>query len=219
MRSSTPGRPVVVVHGLWMPGPETILLRRRVARAGFAPRVFRYPSVRAPLADNAAGLAEMIEALGAPAVDLIGYSLGGLVALTMLERYRPAHEGRVVCLGSPFKGSMSAERLARVPGGGRLLGASLRELVERGGFTAWRGPQPLGVIAGSLNVSFARLLGRLPGVNDGTVTVEETRLAGAADHIVLPASHTTLMFSRAVADETIHFLCHGVFSRDARRDV
>ncbi len=211
MPNETP-RPVVVVHGLWMPGPETIVLRRRLGRAGFAPHVFHYATVETALADSAGGLADFVAALSAPAVDLVGYSLGGIVALTMLERFRPAHEGRVVCLGSPLRGSLSAERLSRLPGGERLLGRSLREFVARGGFGAWRGPQPLGVVAGSVPVSFARLLGRLPGANDGTVAVEETRLPGMADHVVVPASHTTLMFSRRAADQTIHFLRHGRFA-------
>ncbi len=211
-RGSRP-RPVVVVHGLWMPGPETAVLRRRLAAAGFAPHPFRYRSVAARLDDSAAGLAGLVDALGAPAVDLVGYSLGGVVVLAMLERVRPAHSGRVVCLGSPLRGSLSAERLARLPGGGRVLGAGMRDLVARGGFDAWRGAQPVGVVAGDLALSFGRLLGPLPGPNDGTVMVEETRLDGAADHIVVHASHTTLMFSRRVADETVHFLRHGAFSQ------
>lgn len=216
-QSSDGRRPIVVVHGLWMPGPETIVLRRRLSHAGFAPRVYRYRSVNARLDEAAAGLAELVGSIDAAGVDLLGYSLGGVVALTMLERYRPGHAGRIVCLGSPLKGSLSAERLVRLPGGGRVLGRAMRELVERGGFDAWRGAQPLGIIAGTLDVSFARLLGRLPAPGDGTVMVEETRLEGAADHVVVRASHTTLMFSRRAADETIHFLRHGTFSEHGAR--
>lgn len=205
-------RPVVVAHGLWMPGAETIVLRRRLAAAGFAPHAFKYHTVHASLAQSAAELDAFVDALDAPAVDLVGYSLGAIVVLTMLERLRPDHDGRVVSLGPPFKGSLAAERLARLPGGKRMIGPGLLEHAARGGFAAWHGRQPLGIIAGSLDWSFARLLGRLPGPNDGTVTVDETRLPGAADHIVVRATHTTLMFSRRVAAETVQFLRHGAFT-------
>ena len=45
----------------------------------------------------------------------------------------------------------------------------------------------------------------------GVVTVEETRLEGATDHLVVPLSHTALHFSRAVARQVQHFLRDGRF--------
>ena len=49
-------------------------------------------------------------------------------------------------------------------------------------------------------------------VLDGTVTVEESRLPGAKDHIVVSTSHTGMLFSAEVADQAAHFLQHGSFS-------
>ena len=48
---------VVYVHGLWMSGSESVLLRRRLERErGFRTQIFRYRSIRAPLETHAAAL-------------------------------------------------------------------------------------------------------------------------------------------------------------------
>ena len=55
------------------------------------------------------------------------------------------------------------------------------------------------------------LLGGLRGRHDGTVWVEETRVEGATDTLVVRASHTSLVLSRQVAGQVCHFLQHGRF--------
>ena len=42
--------------------------------------------------------------------------------------------------------------------------------------------------------------------SDGTVRVEETRLPGVSEHIVLPVSHTGMLFSDVVARAAARFL-------------
>ena len=60
----------------------------------------------------------------------------------------------------------------------------------------------------------------LTGDDDGVVTVSSTRLAGAADFLVLPVSHTFLMRNRQVLDCTLRFLEHGFFlSADKRQPI
>ena len=51
---------VVLVHGLWMPGAETLLLRRRLEAAGFPTRQFTYHSVAQDLRENARQLAACV---------------------------------------------------------------------------------------------------------------------------------------------------------------
>jgi pimeloyl-ACP methyl ester carboxylesterase len=209
--------PIVAVHGLWMRGASMAALRWRLEPKGFEVHAFSYPSVRAPLAANAAALAAFVERVPGDVVHLVGHSLGGVLILAMLEQCVPARLGRVVCLGSPFGGSVSAARLACWPGGRRLVGRCIGDLNVRGGFDAWRAPIEVGIIAGSVPLGAGRLLGRFSGPNDGTVAVAETRLRGAHDHIVLPVTHMALLWSAEVAKQIGIFLAHGRFDHAADR--
>ena len=66
----------------------------------------------------------------------------------LLESRRPPRLGRVVCLGSPLKGSRTAARLVRWPGGQRLIGRCLAEVHARGGFACWPPGVEVGSVAG-----------------------------------------------------------------------
>ena len=63
-----------------MNGLESFLLRDRLARAGFEPSVFRYPSLHASLADVTAALSARLRSFDGK-VHLVGHSLGGVVVL------------------------------------------------------------------------------------------------------------------------------------------
>lgn len=205
---------VIVVHGVWMPGTETILLRRRLDARGFHCHLFRYHSLAADLDQNATQLARFVEDVPGDTVHFVGHSLGGVVILWMLQRNPPQRLGRVVCLGAPLNGSATARTLEAHPGTRAAVGKSLAELTALGGLSAWTGESPLGIIAGEASLGVGKLVARLPRPNDGTVSVEETRLAGAIDHIVMPASHMSLLWSKPVADQVAHFLVHGRFQRE-----
>lgn len=203
---------VVLVHGLWMPGFETTLLRLRLARAGYATYLFRYSTVREGLAANAARLAEFVRTIPHAKVHLVGHSLGGVVILTMLRQHGFERVGRVVCLGSPLCGSRAAEAFARWPGGTRMLGRCMCELIAAHGLPPWDGRVDVGVIAGNLPLAFGRLVCAFDGPNDGTVAVAETELRGARAHMTVPTTHFGLLYSARVSRAVITFLEHGTFN-------
>ena len=78
---------------------------------------------------------------------------------------------------------------------------------------SWRAPRELGVIAGRRSAGMGRLFADLPAPNDGTVSVDETRLAGAKEHIIHDVSHTGMLMSAVVADSLVKFLATGSFGR------
>lgn len=203
---------IVTVHGLWMGGAAMGVLRRRLEPAGFTVHEFSYSSIACSLRDCTDALAEFVERVPGDTVHFVGHSLGGVLICALLERALPARIGRIVCLGSPFKGSKTAARLMRWPGGRHLVGKCLVDVNARGGFEAWRAGVEVGCIAGRLPFGAGRLVGPFREPNDGTVAVDETMIAGLADHIVLPVSHVALLWSARVAGEVQHFLERGRFS-------
>jgi pimeloyl-ACP methyl ester carboxylesterase len=182
------------------------LLARRLSHAGFAPERIGYASVRG---GPAVAIGDLERAARGAPCHVVAHSLGGLVTLAALERNPELPIQRVVCLGSPLCGSAAADGLAKLPVVGATLGRS-RELL-RDGCRPWQGRAQVGMVAGDRALGLGRVLGRFDGDSDGTVAVAETRLAGLADHIVVPASHSGLMFSPAAARQVIAFLRDGPF--------
>ena len=194
-----------------MNGLESLLLRRRLSRAGFVPSIFRYPSTRANIEMAADSLASTLHAFGEEPVHLVGHSLGGLVILEAFDRHEGLPDGRIVLLGSPVRGSVAARAVAAWPIGPRILGRLAADSLVSPRARTWKGRQSLGVIAGTLSAGFGRLVSDLPVPNDGTVAVEETRLDGMSDHLVLPVTHTGMLLSTEVANHVARFLDLGNF--------
>jgi pimeloyl-ACP methyl ester carboxylesterase len=207
---------IVYVHGLWQRGAESIWLRRRLTQDLQADaRVFSYPSVVADGTANARALAAFLAAVRADTLHVVGHSLGGLVILkafdaepAMAPRWPP---GRIVLLGSPVRGSRTAQNLARLPFGKKIMGVCVGEELLAPRERRWNGSREIGVIAGDLGIGLGRLVGPLEGASDGTVLIEETRLEGAADRVILRVSHTGMLFSAAVARAAGAFLNTGRF--------
>jgi len=205
---------VVYVHGLWMTGLEGAVLRRRLARllAADTP-LFSYLSVGVGISANARSLAQRLRRVRADTLHLVGHSLGGVVICKMFEETggESLPPGRVVLLGSPVAGCRAAHRLARYRLGKLIMGRGVREelLVDRD--RRWAYGRDLGVIAGSLSVGLGRIVNVHPGSSDGTIYVDETRIPGMKEHLVMPVSHSGLPFSAAVARQTAAFLRSGRF--------
>lgn len=200
---------VVLVHGLWMPGAEMVLLHRRLGTAGFQTHQFSYRSVLDGVEANARRLAEFLHSVPGETVHLIGHSLGGVITVKALQDKPIERIGRIVCLGAPLQGSRAARAVARLPGGRWLIGKSMPAFLGNA-VDPWTAPMDLGLIAGSSPVGGGQLLG-LASPHDGTIAVEETRLEGATEHIVVRVSHLSMLWSRAVANQVVSFLESGRF--------
>jgi pimeloyl-ACP methyl ester carboxylesterase len=203
---------IVYVHGLWLTGVESAWLRRRLALAlDCEAHAFHYRSVTATVGEAVEALREFIIGLNADAVHLVGHSLGGIVLLRLLESFTAVPPGRVVLLGSPVNGSCVARGLACWRLGSAVLGRMVEVELLQAPQRRWEGGRDLGLIAGSQSLGLGRVVAELPHPNDGTVAVVETELPGATDRIVLPVSHTGMLFSAEVVRQTACFLRHGRF--------
>jgi len=208
---------VILVHGLWMHGVVMALMRRRIAHCGYRAVSYSYPSMRLTLAENAERLAQFCRDVcrdgGASRLHFVGHSLGGPVILRMLERATDLDIGRIVLAGPPFVGSFAAHRFARLPGGRKALGRSMPEWLESAR-PSGRERCEIGVIAGDVSIGLGTLIvPDLPRPSDSVVSVAETRMPGARDHIVLNVSHATMLISAAVVEQICAFLRTGAFSR------
>ena len=205
---------VIYVHGLWFSGREAWPLRARLARALNAEvRAFTYRSVGATISANSAALKECLARISCDTLHLVGHSLGGVVIMDLFRNAPPLAPGRILLLGSPLQGSEAARALYRLPFGKALLGRGVAEQVLHAPPRRWDGRRDLGIIAGRAPFGVGRLVARFNGANDGTILVAETRLEGASDPLVLPVTHTGLLFSRDVARQGASFLRDGRFVR------
>ncbi|NIJ68146.1 alpha/beta fold hydrolase [Xanthomonas sp. 60] len=200
---------VLLLHGIWNARAWVGPLAWRLRAQGFRVESFGYPSV---LGGPGIAVPLLLQHLrGRGKVSLVGHSLGGLVALETLRQAPELPVARVVCLGSPLRGSGTARRLAQ-HGMAAALGRSGELLRE--GLQDWDGTAKVGLIAGCVPHGLGSLLGALDGDSDGTVALSETQLPGLADHCVVRCSHSGLVFSADAARQTAHFLRHGRFSAE-----
>jgi len=214
---------VVLVHGLGRTSASMIVLRTRLKRAGFRVVNFGYPSTSEELevlVDRLERAAATYRADAEGTLHFVTHSMGGVLVRSYLERVAAELSGRVVMLSPPSQGSEIIDAFAD----SRLLRAVLgpagaRLGTDSGGVAQELGPIDfsLGIIAGdkSINPIGSWLF---PGPNDGKVSVERAQLDGAADFLVLPATHTFIMNRGDVAEQVVHFLKEGAFQNAGSTD-
>ena len=212
----TNGDSVVLLHGLGRTPWSFLLTRRRLAAAGFRAVGIRYPSRRRPIEDLARVVAARLPAVSDGRLHFLTHSLGGIIVRQLLGQARPENLGRVVMLCPPNQGSRLAERLRPNPlfrfatgPAGQQLGAANE------GPIADLGPVDFetGIITGVRRANPLRRLIR--GESDGKVAVDEAKVDGMADFLVVPCGHTFIMNDPTVMDQAIHFFRHGRFARSS----
>jgi pimeloyl-ACP methyl ester carboxylesterase len=207
------GEAVVYVHGLWMSGGESLLLRRRLSREfGMDVHPFRYATASSTMTEITSRLQSFVRGLEASRLHFVGHSLGGLVIYRFLERYPQQPPGRVVFLGTPSVASRAAVQAAHIRLVASAMGRSVQDELLRPRDRRWKTDRELGIIAGTRALGVGQFLARFEEDCDGTIGVSETQLPGATDHITLPVSHLGMLVSSRVAKETGAFLQDGRFS-------
>ena len=132
----------------------------------------------------------------------------------VLRHFAAAHPekitGRIVTFGTPHQGSRAAQRVFRLGLKTPVLGGAYRDALD-GGTPDLPEHIELGSIAGNKQLGLGRVLG-LHGEHDGTVLVSETRCPNMRDHVILPVSHSGMLFKHITAEQTATFLREGQFN-------
>ncbi len=201
---------VVLLHGLGRSRTAMEAMRTSLEDAGFAVAAVGYPSTRQSISEHAEGLGQLLDNLDdVRHVSFITHSLGGIVVRAALaDEELPWRKrmklGRVVMLAPPSRGSELARELAHFSPFQTLAGPSALELTtELKSIPA--PPCPFGIVAASRE-NDSGLNPFIDGDDDGIVSVEETKLEGAADHLTVKGIHTLIMNDRDVIAATVRFL-------------
>lgn len=198
---SRPPELVVLVHGMGRTPLSMVPLARTLEHAGYRVLNWGYSSTCCGIDELGAQLQRDLEAhpaWGSTRVHFVGHSLGSVLIRWVLARpERPAAMGHVVMLAPPNQGSHAADRLSSG------LGWLLKPLPELR-TDAMRS-------ASSLAIPEEIPVGVIAGRYDGKVSVEETYLPGMDARVVVPATHSFLMFRQDVRRLVVDFLREGRF--------
>jgi pimeloyl-ACP methyl ester carboxylesterase len=210
---------VILLHGLCRTSRSMVPMERALVKSGYHVLNVDYPSRTAAidkLSEDAIGRAVAdCQKAGATKIHFVTHSLGGILVRSFLARHTIPNLGRVVMLGPPNQGSEVVDKLGSLWIFKKFNGPAGDELGTAKDSTPNKlGPANfcVGVIAGDRSINWINSL-LIPGRDDGKVSVERTKLAGMADHIVIHAAHPLLMRNRTVIRQTIYFLRTGRFER------
>lgn len=214
---------VVLLHGLMRSSMSMNRMQRGLDDAGFVTANIDYPSRDHEIEELAEmavpdGLAACREFEDVERIHFVTHSLGGILVRQYLETQGIEELGRVVMLGPPNQGSVAADDLEGVPGFDWINGPAGRQLGKGEESVPLRlGPAnfELGVIAGNRTID-PITSAVLENPDDGRVSVEDTKLEGMTDFVVVEHSHAFMMRMRTPIDLTIAFLKDGHF--DAKQE-
>ena len=208
---------VILLHGLVRSNSSMQNIEEKLLSEGYRTVNYDYPSRDFTIAELATN--EIPKAIKecdqqqAKIIHFVTHSMGGILIRYYLENNEIENLGRVVMLSPPNQGSEIVDELANVPGYDTINGPAGRELgtdAESVPLNLGPADYELGIITGneSINLILSQFI---PGEDDGKVSVENAKLEGMTDFLVVPHSHPFIMKSDVVIEQVLYFLQNGSF--------
>lgn len=210
---------VVLLHGLARTSTSLNKMERALQDDGYSTANIDYPSRKYEIAELARiavgeGLATCRAGDDIEKIHFVTHSLGGILLRQYLSTASIGELGRVVMLGPPNQGTTAADDLDGVPGFDWLNGPAGRQLGKgEGSVPLALGPADfeLGIIAGNRSID-PITSAVLDDPDDGRVSVEDTKLEGMDDFIIVEHSHAFMMRMQRPIELTKTFLRTGSFA-------
>lgn len=215
------GEAVILLHGIIRSSKSMSKLKTALEQAGYTVFAFDYPSTRVDIPAAAEYLQSVMTSLkGIERIHFVTHSMGGLVVRAWLAKHSDSRVGRLVMVATPNLGAHMADLLHGNFVYKLVFGPAGQQLIRDDEALIIQLPTPefeFGIIAGGRGTpeGYNPLI---PGDDDGTVSLESTRLPGAADFIVVRQLHTFILNAPETADYTVRFLKDGCFREKGDRE-
>lgn len=207
---------VLMLHGLFRSKDSFGDMPERLNDAGYEAVGLNYPSMQESVQASADRLNWLLDRLdGTERVSFVTHSLGSIVLRVALAEGAAWREriavNRVVLVAPPSKGSAVANLLADFPPYQWLTGDAGQELTYEAAADLPGLDVPFGIVAGGRGdgEGYNPLI---DGDDDGTVAVDETRLEGALDTMLVDSLHSFVHTDPRTIEGVLTFLENGCFS-------
>ena len=217
-RASADSDCVILLHGLARTSASMEDLAEALRERGYRVVNVDYPSRDHPIEELAPlaiedGLHLCGDIAEGSNIHFVTHSLGGILVRYYLAEKAIDTLGRVVMLAPPNQGSHAADAMQNVPGYNWVNGPAGKQLGKGGDSIPLKLGTPdfeFAVIAGNRTIDPVTSA-VLDDPDDGKVSVEDTKLEGMRDFIVVPVSHAYIMKNKSAIRLVREFLAHGKF--------
>lgn len=208
---------VVVLHGLVRSSASMNKISQALNAAGYTVCNLQYPfrkhSIKTIALDFVVPEIKKCLPNFEQPINFVTHSMGGII-VRELGRSTKLKINRTVMLSPPNHGSELVDKLKVIPlfklingEAGLSLGTKVNSIPNTLGAVDFE----TGIIVGdrSYNPIYSYLI---PGIDDGKVSIASARVEGMKDLLIVPQSHSLIMNSELVIEQTINFINSGKFN-------
>jgi pimeloyl-ACP methyl ester carboxylesterase len=206
---------VVLLHGLARSARSMHKMEVALQREGYIVHNLDYDSRHHKIEQLAKTVGQQIRTSteSAKSVHIVTHSLGGILVRQIQATAPIPNLGRVVMLSPPNQGSEIVDTIGdwrlfeKINGpAGEQLGTSRNGFIKKLPAIDF----DCGILTGDRSINWINSL-MIPGKDDGKVSVTSARVEGMSACKVVHATHPFIMKKKAVIEDVIHFLKHGMF--------